>query len=51
LFDDYVDVPEIVATKRDAVCVDIAFRMSELFVAAPFQVKAELYEVLEGLLR
>ena len=44
-------IQEIVATQREAVSDDIAFRMTELFVDAPFQVKKELDEVLEGLLR
>jgi hypothetical protein len=51
LFDGHVDVPEIVAAKRESISDDIAFRMTELFTDAPFQVKAELEEVLEGLLR
>ncbi|MEI6410542.1 MAG: RNA polymerase sigma factor [Bacteroidota bacterium] len=44
-------IHEIIATQRDAVSDDIKFRMTELFVDAPFQVKQELDDVLEGLLR
>ncbi|MCA4898148.1 MAG: RNA polymerase sigma factor [Bacteroidota bacterium] len=42
-------IAEIVKLTKDETCDDIEFRMKELFFSNPFQIKAELDEMLTGI--